>query len=376
MKKTITALVLVAAIAAAVSFSDLLQAAKPETPPQNSRTVPVVTGQVVEHPISQSVSLIGKLAAERAVVIAPQVTGKITQVAVTSNQTVKKGQLLIALDDMKAQAAVAEASAFLNDESRKLKEFEKLISRNAITQTEIDAQKASVDIAKARLASAQADLHDHSLVAPFTGKTGLINFSEGKMVSIGTELMTLDDLSDMRLDLQVPEHFLSQLSIGMPVSALSRAWPGETFIGKVVAIDPRVNEETLNLKVRVQFDNANNRLKPGMMMSSTITFPPISAPIIPVQALEYSGTKRYVYVVGDDHIAQRTEVLLGARVGDKVLINKGLRIGDRVVVQGLVNMRNGLKINEVPVETKNATPTSPAPTSPEPKSSVNRAETK
>lgn len=352
MKKTIIAIALIAVIATAVSFSDVLQAAKPENAPHLMRTVPVVTGTVVEHPLTQSISLIGKLAAERAVVIAPQVTGKIKQIAVTSNQAVKKGQLLIELDDMKAQAAVAEANAFLNDERRKLKEFEKLISRNAITQTEIDAQKASVDIAQARLASAQAELHYHSLTAPFAGKTGLINFSEGKMVSMGTELMTLDDLSSMRLDLQVPEHYLSQLSIGMPVSASSRAWPGELFTGKVVAIDPRVNEETLNLKIRVQFENPKNRLKPGMMMSSTITFPPIIAPIVPVQALEYSGTKRYVYVVSPDHIAQRTEVILGARVGDQVLIDRGLKIGDKVVVQGLVNMRDGLKINEVSLDTK------------------------
>jgi len=363
IKKTIIAITLLGLIATAVSFSDLLHAAKPDNAPPKSRSVPVVTGLVVEHPLEQSVTLIGKLAAERAVMIAPQVTGKIKQVAVTSNQTVKKGQLLIELDDMKAQAAVAEANAFLNDEQRKLKEFEKLIIKNAITQTEIDAQKASVDIAKARLASAQADLHYHSLKAPFAGNTGLINFSEGKMVSSGTELMTLDDLSVMRLDLQVPEHFLSQLSIGMPVSATSRAWPGHPFTGKVVAIDPRVNEETLNLKIRVQFNNPTGQLKPGMMLSSTLTFPPTTAPIVPVQALEYSGTKRYVYVVNSEQITQRTEVTLGERVGDEVLIESGLTIGDRVVVQGLVNMRDGLKINEVSLTPK-ATATTPPVQSP------------
>lgn len=92
MKKTIIAIALIAAVATAVSFSDVLQAAKPESAPHLMRTVPVVTGEVVEHPLAQSISLIGKLAADRAVVIAPQVTGKIKQIAVTSNQAVKKGQ--------------------------------------------------------------------------------------------------------------------------------------------------------------------------------------------------------------------------------------------------------------------------------------------
>lgn len=356
MKKTLLVISLLAIIAIAVSFSDVLQAAKPDDKSRPVRTVPVVTATVNEHPVSQSISLIGKLAADRAVIIAPQITGKIKRIPITSDEAVKQGQLLVELDDIKSQAAVAEANAYLNDEKRKLTEFQKLISRNAITQTEIDAQKASVDIAKARLSAAQADLHYHYLVAPFDGNVGLITFSEGKMVSVGTELLSLDNLSVMRLDLQVPEHLLSQLSIGMPVSASSRAWPNELFEGKVTAIDPRVNEETLNLKVRVEFANPKQRLKPGMMVSSTLTFPAISMPIVPVQALEYSGTKRYVYVVTEDHIAHRTEVILGPRVENQVLIEKGLNIGDRVVVQGLVNMRDGLKINEVQLSSNSDSP--------------------
>lgn len=373
MKKTLLVISLCAVIAVAASFSDVLQAAKPSEASRPTRTVPVVTAMVEEHPVSQSIALIGKLAADRAVIIAPQITGKIKRIPVTSDEAVKQGQLLVELDDIKAQAAVAEANAYLNDEKRKLKEFQKLISRNAITQTEIDAQKASVDIAKARLSAAQADLHYHYLVAPFDGNVGLITFSEGKMVSIGTELLSLDNLSVMRLDLQVPEHLLSQLSIGMAVSASSRAWPNELFEGKVTAIDPRVNEETLNLKVRVEFANPKRRLKPGMMVSSTLTFPAISMPIVPVQALEYSGTKRYVYVVAEDHIAHRTEVILGPRVENQVLIEKGLNIGDRVVVQGLVNMRDGLKINEVRLDAKSDSPEARAAELSDTKASTSKA---
>lgn len=79
MKKTIIAIALLAIIATAVSFSDVLQAAKPENAPHLMRTVPVVTGEVIEYPLAQSISLIGKLAAERAVIIAPQVTGRLNK---------------------------------------------------------------------------------------------------------------------------------------------------------------------------------------------------------------------------------------------------------------------------------------------------------
>lgn len=309
--------------------------------------VTVVTEQVQTHQVSQSLSLVGKLEAEQSVIISPEVSGKVDAIAVEANQDVKKGQLLIQLNDDKARAAVAEAQAYLKDEQRKLKEFERLVKRNAITQTEIDAQKTSVDIASARLDAANANLKDLHISAPFAGTVGFIDFSRGKLVSAGTEMLSLDDLSVMQLDLQVPERYLSQLSRGMKVIANSAAWPGVRFEGEVVGIDSRINRETLNLRVRIHFDNPTQQLKPGMLVSAVMDFPAIEAPIIPVQALEYSGTKRYVYVVGENNTATRTQVVLGARVGNQVVIEQGLDIGEKIVVQGIVNMRNGVTVAEL-----------------------------
>ena len=311
------------------------------------RVVSVYTDTVQYHQVSQSISLIGKLQSDQFVSVAPEVAGKVDSIKINANQTVTAGQLLVQLDDSKAQAALLEAKAYYADEQRKLNEYSTLVKSGAITQTEVFAQTALADIAKARLVAAQANVDDHYLTAPFAGTVGLLDFSRGKMVSVGTELVTLDDLSTMQLDLAVPERYLSQLSTGMVVSATSRAWPDESFKGEIVAIDSRINPETLNLRVRVNFENGSNQLKPGMMMSSSVVFPAINEPIIPVQALEYSGTKRFVYVVGEDARVTRTQVLLGARIVDQVLIENGLEIGDRIVVQGLVNMRHGLKVNDL-----------------------------
>ncbi len=317
-----------------------------------SRSVLVITEKVAIHEISQTLTLVGKLEAEESVIISPEVSGKVDSITVKANQKVKKGQLLVQLNDDKAKATIAEAKAYLRDEKRKLTEFERLAKRGAITQTEIDAQKASVDIAAARLDAANAQLKDLYISAPFDGTVGFIDFSRGKMVNSGAELFTLDNLSHMRLDLQIPERFLSMLSKGMKVSATNSAWSGGIFEGEVTGIDTRVNSETLNLRTRIRFDNKDNRLKPGMLMSVTVTFPAITAPIIPVQALQYSGTKRYVYVVDDNNKATRTEVLLGARVGNEVVIEQGLDIGERIVVQGIVNIRDGATIKEQSVATE------------------------
>ncbi|GIU47829.1 efflux RND transporter periplasmic adaptor subunit [Shewanella algidipiscicola] len=311
------------------------------------RVIPVVTSVVAQQELSQHLSLVGKLEANRSVQIAAEVAGKITRINVDANQAIVAGQTLVVLEHTRAKANVAQAQAYWQDEQRKLTEFQKLIGNNAITQTEIDAQKASVDIALARLQAAQAELDLHLISAPFSGTAGLVDFSVGKMVSVGSELLSLDDLASMRLDIQVPELYLSRLQLGMSVTATSRAWPDERFVGHVVAIDPRINPETLNLKVRVNFDNPQQKLKPGMLMSANIGFAPIKQPIVPVQALEYSGTKRFVYIIDSDNVARRTQVTLSARIDDKVLISEGVNSGDKIVVQGLVNMRDGLKIEEV-----------------------------
>ncbi|MCE9678060.1 efflux RND transporter periplasmic adaptor subunit [Shewanella sp. AS1] len=336
-------------IAASYSAISVAEQAKPKSKPLApiGRVVPVVSGQVTEHQLTEHISLIGKLAANRSVEIAAEVAGKISEIHVDANEAIQAGQVLVILDDAKSRASVSEAQAYLNDEQRKLNEYQKLKNSDAITQSEIEAQKASVDMAKARLQAAQAELAFHQVRAPFAGTAGLVDFSLGKMVSVGSELLTLDDLSSMRLDVPVPEMYLSRLYIGMDVTAKSRAWQDESFTGKVVAIDPRINTDTLNLRVRVNFDNPNNKLMPGMMMSADIGFAPIVEPVIPVQALEYSGTKRFVYVIDDKSVARRTQVTLGARIGDEVLISSGVNVGDKIVVQGLVNMRDGLRVEDL-----------------------------
>ncbi|EDP57259.1 efflux RND transporter periplasmic adaptor subunit, partial [Vibrio sp. AND4] len=257
-------------------------------------------------------------------------------------------------NDEKAQAALVEAKAYLKDEQRKLKEFQRLVKRNAITQTEIDAQEASVEIAEARLDASKANFSDLNIRAPFAGTVGFIDFSRGKMVSAGSELLTLDDLSVMELDLQVPERYLSRLSVGMKVHASTSAWSDLDFIGKVTGIDTRIDTETLNLRIRIEFDNPENHLKPGMLMQAALVFPAIETPIIPVQALEYSGTKRFVYVIDENNKAKRQEVFLGARVGNEVVIESGVEVGNKIVVQGIVNMRDGVEVKEIiaPVKEK------------------------
>ncbi|MGB2078732.1 MAG: efflux RND transporter periplasmic adaptor subunit, partial [Vibrio sp.] len=301
-------------------------------------------GSIEAYNIARSISLVAKLEAKTSIEVKPEVAGKIERILVTSNQKVKKGDVLVELERLKEIASVEEARAYLNDEQRKASEYQQLIKRNAISKTELAAQKASASIAQARLNVALADLADMTIKAPFDGTVGLIDLSQGKMLSSGDSLFTLDDLSVMRLDVQVPERYLSQIKTGMDVETLSSAWGDRTFVGKVTHIDSRVDPSSLSVATRLEIPNSQGLLKPGMLMSANLVFPDIRAPIIPVQALEYSGTKRYVYVLNSDNTVTRTEVFLGARVGEKIVVEKGIEVGQTIVTQGLVNMRDGMPV--------------------------------
>lgn len=312
----------------------------------NPAGIPVGAQTVQEHDVQQTLTLVAKLSAQESVTIKPEVSGKIDKILVQSNQQVKEGQPLLVLDIKKARAALSEARAYYNDEKRKEREFASLVKKNAITQTELDAQRASVDIARARMDVALAELSYLNINAPFSGTVGFIDFSKGKTVAASEELFTLDNLDRMRLDLQVPEKYLSKISLGMVVNTESRAWNRQTFSGKVTHINTRVNSATLSVPVRVDIANSDHKLKPGMLMSATLTFPKIHKPIIPVQALEYSGTKRYVYVIESGKVT-RTEIILGARIEDKIVVESGLEIGKQIVTKGLVNMRDGLNVHVI-----------------------------
>ncbi|MCE2571158.1 efflux RND transporter periplasmic adaptor subunit [Motilimonas eburnea] len=322
------------------------------SPASASRQVEVVTAKVDAQGVAQALTLVGNLQAQQSVDLGFQIFAPVANILVSANQLVAPAQVLVQLDDNKARAAVVEAKSVVAEEQRKLTELVRIVSRGAGTQTELDAQRASVAVAQARLTAAQAALDEYQLRAPFAGQLGLIDVNLGDMKAVGEPVLSLDNINTMQLDLLVPERYLGQLSTGMEVATHTRAWPDRPFVGKIAAIDSRVNANTLNVRVRVHLDNAQQLLKPGMLMSADLVFPEQVAPIIPVQALEYSGTKRFVYVVQPEGTVARTQVTLGTRVNNQVLIESGLEVGERIVVQGLVNMRDGIAIKDLTPKSK------------------------
>ncbi|MFQ2202006.1 efflux RND transporter periplasmic adaptor subunit [Aeromonas hydrophila] len=307
-----------------------------------------IRAQTVSQSLAEpSIKLVSKLAANRSVVISPEVTGRIVKIAVRSGQQVKQGDMLIALDAGKQQAELAEQSASVRDESRKLRDMRRLVARGAITTSELEGQEATVAQAQARADAAKYELSLRTLLAPFDGSVSLIDLSEGALVNSGDTLLHLDELAKLRLDLAVPERYLSLLRPGMAVTATSSAWPDQSFRGVLETLDSRVSNDTQNIKARVIIPNPDGQLRPGMLLNVELSLPPQKMTLIPAQSVEYAGEQRFVYRLESNGKVKRVPVVLGDTHGEEVWVTEGLKVGDRIVVEGLVNLRDGVSVHDL-----------------------------
>ncbi|AHV36030.1 MULTISPECIES: efflux RND transporter periplasmic adaptor subunit [Aeromonas] len=307
-----------------------------------------IRAQTVSQSLAEpSIKLVSKLAANRSVVISPEVTGRIVKIAVRSGQQVKQGDVLIALDAGKQQAELAEQSASVRDESRKLRDMRRLVARGAITTSELEGQEATVAQAQARADAAKYELSLRTLLAPFDGSVSLIDLSEGALVNSGDTLLHLDELAKLRLDLAVPERYLSLLRPGMAVTATSSAWPDQSFRGVLETLDSRVSNDTQNIKARVIIPNPDGQLRPGMLLNVELSLPPQKMTLIPAQSVEYAGEQRFVYRLEPNGKVKRVSVVLGDTHGEEVWVTEGLKVGDRIVVEGLVNLRDGVSVHDL-----------------------------
>ncbi len=307
-----------------------------------------IRAQTVSQSLAEpSIKLVSKLAANRSVVISPEVTGRIVKIAVRSGQQVKQGDVLIALDAGKQQAELAEQSASVRDESRKLRDMRRLVARGAITTSELEGQEATVAQAQARVDAAKYELSLRTLLAPFDGSVSLIDLSEGALVNSGDTLLHLDELAKLRLDLAVPERYLSLLRPGMAVTATSSAWPDQSFRGVLETLDSRVSNDTQNIKARVIIPNPDGQLRPGMLLNVELSLPPQKMTLIPAQSVEYAGEQRFVYRLEPNGKVKRVPVVLGDTHGEEVWVTEGLKVGDRIVVEGLVNLRDGVSVHDL-----------------------------
>jgi membrane fusion protein (multidrug efflux system) len=262
----------------------------------------------------------------------------VTELKFEDGDTVSQGDILAVLKQDAEQARLAELSASLADAKREVKRLQNLAEKNQVAQTELDRATTRVEVLVYQLEEVQARLRDRTIIAPFSGQLGLREVSPGALITQGTRITTLDDLSRMRLKFSVPATELSVLSVGQSVVARSAALDRE-FKGLIRAIDSRVDPVTRSVQVRAELPNDSGLLKPGLLMNTRVEANPRRTLLIPEQSLESRASSHYVWRLNSAGQAEKVQVEIGSRSPGVIEILSGLQAGDEIVTDGVGSLR-------------------------------------
>lgn len=323
------------------------------------RPVPVTATTVRAQPWSDTLQALGTVKARESVTVTAKVSETVQRVHFDSGDVVARGAPLVTLSGQQQQAALAEAQAEANEADTLLKRQSELAAQQLIARASLDSQRALRDTARARVAQVRAQLGDRIIRAPFPGVLGIRQVSPGSLVTPGTAIATLDDLSSVYVDFPVPEAMLANLGSGQRLTATSTAYPGRNFEGMVSTIDSRVDPVTRAVGVRGEFANAQRLLRPGMLMQVTLIRPERQALLVPEIAIVQVGTSSYVFRVGADNVAQRADVEVGSRRDGLAEVTRGLRAGDRIVVDGTGKLREGQRVQASEADLSRPRPAAP-----------------
>jgi len=241
------------------------------TPPPVSIVSAVATQETWE----QSLQAIGTLTAVQGITIETELDGKVVEIAFESGAQVREGDLLLRQDTSaeEAQLADAEASSVLSrinyERARDLRE------QGANSQAEFDTARAALASAEARVAAIKASIEKKTLRAPFSGRLGIRAVNFGQFLRGGQAVVPLFSFDPIYVDFSLPQQHLTALRVGQVVKLSIDAFEGESFEGRLTAINPQVDTATRNVQIQATLANADGRLRPGMFAKAQVVNPEV-----------------------------------------------------------------------------------------------------
>jgi len=312
---------------------------------ENSQAVPVRVQVAEESEFRDVIEALGTAKANESVVITAQSQELVESIYFDDGDMVEKGQVLVELDSREERARVEELRFRLEEARRQYGRLQNLARENVASRQQLEEQDVLVKEITALLEVSETQLAKMKIVAPFSGRLGLRQVSLGALVGPGDEITTLDDVSPIKVDFNVPELYFASLQEGQRVITRTAAYPGEQFEGEIRSIDSRIDPLTRSILVRATIDNEDGRLRPGMLVRVTLLRSVDTTMVLPEKALIPIQDRQYVYVIDENNRAVQTEVTVGRRKPGVVEITSGISDGDRIVVEGIVRLRDGVPVD-------------------------------
>ena len=306
----------------------------------------VTTATVAVQPFNARIRALGTVKARESGDVTAKVSEVVERVHFESGDVVAAGAPLVTLSGQQQRAALAAARATADEADRMLKRQQELAAQQLIARATLDTQRATRDSALAQVRQIEANLADRVVRAPFPGVLGVRQVSPGALITPGTVIATLDDLSSVHVDFPVPEAQLANVAVGQRIVGTSTAWRGRGLEGVVSNVGSRVDPSSRAFSVRADFANPERLLRPGMLVEIELERAERDALLVPEIAVGQVGRESFVYRVTPDSTAEQVVVAIGSRAAGMAEILSGIDAGDRIVVDGTGKLRDGSAIVE------------------------------
>jgi membrane fusion protein (multidrug efflux system) len=316
------------------------------------------------------ITAVGTLRALRGVDVTTEVAGLVRSIHFKSGDEVKTGQLLAQLNADSDVALLRSLEAAADLANTVYERDKELLAAEVLCKAQVDTDDADLKSKRAQVAQQLAVVQKKTIRAPFAGKLGISTVNPGQYLNPADKLVTLQTIDPIYVDFNVPQQQVPQLSVGQKLTLTSDAAPGQTFIGKINAISPRVDPATRNVMIEATLPNSKRELLPGMFASvkvnsgaenryltlpqTALTFNPYGDTVFVIKPTDKKDEKGNMALQ-----AQQVFVTTGPTRGDQVAILKGLDPGAEVVSSGQVKLKNGARVvidnTVVPLDNPNPT---------------------
>ncbi|AWH26760.1 MdtA/MuxA family multidrug efflux RND transporter periplasmic adaptor subunit [Stenotrophomonas sp. YAU14D1_LEIMI4_1] len=333
------------------------------------KTVPVRVARVSAEPLVLRLKAVGTVTPLHSVVVRSRVDGELMRLHFQEGQQVKAGDLLAQIDPRPYEVKLAQAQgtqqqnlAELENAERQLQRYRELQRQHFVSAQELSDQQSKVRQLQGRRISDQAAVDEARLqlqytriIAPVSGRVGLRRLDVGNLVqaSDAEGLVTLAQTAPISVLFTVPEPELPalldavQAQPALAVEAWDREERTQLAHGALSSVDNRIDTATGTLKLRAQFDNADQELFPNQFVNVRLQLGEHPALLIPDAAVQFGSQGNYVHIVDKNNKAQRRTVVLGPADDGRVAVRSGLQAGDQVVIEGIDGLEDGTAVEIV-----------------------------
>lgn len=313
------------------------------------RAAVVITQPIGFERIQRHVEAVGYAEAKRSVALYPAVNDLVLEVNFKPGQHVKKGDVLVRLDDRQQQVNLERARIQLEDAERTVKRLTTSRQQGAIAQSELDQAITARDLMKVALREAQVAYEDRQVKAPFDGIVGITDVEPGDRITTQTLITTIDQRDQLHIDFNAPEAALELLLLGAELQVRPWANRNTTIPAEIVEVDSRINMTDRTIRVRAAVDNGQDLYRPGMSFRIGLTYYGDNFAVVPESALMWSTDGAYIWLEKEGK-AHRVNVNIQQRLAGRILVEGAIQLGDTLIVEGIQSLRHGQAVRDIGAE--------------------------